>query len=321
MSLPPFKNILLRAPNWIGDHVLAADFYAGLRAAFPTTQITLVCSAGMEALLPDDWFDEVEIAPARRGLKAWRFWWSLRARRFDLALQLPSSLRSASQLWLTRAPVRVGYADAGAGFLLSRSRPWQGRASGKHKAALYRELLELVLGSSAPERKPDRSTGDGPIVIAPGASIRLREWPGFAELIPALRKAYPEKEIRIVGNQDHTLWEHRVQTWNDPAVENWIGLTDLPDLAELCAEASLVIANDSGVAHIAASLAGAPTVVLFGPGDPVYVMPRGNAVAVTPRALDCAPCESARCRAPHGYQACLRSISVQDVLSKLPALR
>ena len=63
---------------------------------------------------------------------------------------------------------------------------------------------------------------------------------------------------------------------SDPGVEDWIERTTLPELVSLCRRASLVIANDSGVAHLAATLAGASTLVLFGPGDPDYIRPLGD---------------------------------------------
>lgn len=317
---PAPRKILIRAPNWIGDHVMARDLYLGIRAAFPYAEITLACAAGMDELARGWGIDRFEIWPAKHAPQ-WRFWWRLGKQRFDLAISLASSLRSALQLWCTRAARRVGYADRGARIFLTDSRPWRGRASGKHKAALYREILSWVAPRSAAQtRLRVRANPQGDIILAPGASIALRQWPGFSELIALLRKTFPHKTIKIVGGADQGAWEARVASLADDRIESWIGLTTLGELVELCAEASVVVANDSGVAHIAASAAGVPTVVIFGPGDPGYIQPEGQVAGVTPRGIPCAPCESARCKSPLGYQACLRSISAARVLDQIVSL-
>ena len=53
----------------------------------------------------------------------------------------------------------------------------------------------------------------------------------------------------------------------------------LAEVARLFADASGVIANDSGIAHLAAGL-GVPTVAIFGPTDPAVWRPRGPIVRV-----------------------------------------
>jgi heptosyltransferase-2 len=150
------------------------------------------------------------------------------------------------------------------------------------------------------------------IVIAPEASISLREWPYFKELIKELRKKYPEYQIKIVGNKNNALWD-----FNDVGVENLVGKTTLNDVKEICRKSSLVIGNDSGLVHIAATLADAPTIVLFGPGNPHYIKPLGSCVEVVRVTnLLCSPCESRVCKKTYGYKVCLNNLSVEEVINK-----
>jgi ADP-heptose:LPS heptosyltransferase len=120
-----------------------------------------------------------------------------------------------------------------------------------------------------------------------------------------------------VGGRAEEKWRPRFARLGHAGIDDRIGRTTLAELVDLCARAELVVANDSGVAHLASSLAGAPTVVLFGPGDPAYIMPRGPNVVAARVSIPCSPCEKARCRAPCGYQRCLRDLSLDSVLAKV----
>ena len=54
------RNILVRAPNWTGDLVMATPGFRALRAGFPAASITLHVRESMVPLLAGaPWFDEV----------------------------------------------------------------------------------------------------------------------------------------------------------------------------------------------------------------------------------------------------------------------
>lgn len=150
------------------------------------------------------------------------------------------------------------------------------------------------------------------IVIAPEASISLREWPYFKELILELRKKYSSYKIKIVGNKNAKLWDLK-----EVGVENLVGKTTLNQVKEICQKAALVIGNDSGLVHIAATLADAPTLVIFGPGNPNYIKPLGSCVEeIRLSNLLCSPCESRVCKKVYGYKVCLNQLAVQEVINK-----
>ncbi len=320
------KRILVRGPNWIGDYVMAADFFAALRAQYPAARITLACPAEISALAAQSgWFDEIlSLSRAQRKLpSAWRYWaTAVAAREEELAFSLVASFSAALLLRLARIPTRWGVAEPSAQFFLTQSQIWRGRDAGKPKVQLYRDLFALVTGQPAPElaTAPSSTKREG-IVLAPGASIALREWPGFVELGQRLRVLYPQTPIWVVGSPAQENWAEKFAALSDPGFEVRIGKTSLPELVELCGRARFVVANDSGVAHLAASLAGAPTVVVFGPGDPAYVVPRGPRVAVArAEGVPCSPCEKPRCHARFGYQQCLRALGVDAVLAQIATL-
>ncbi|MBI1841700.1 MAG: lipopolysaccharide heptosyltransferase II [Verrucomicrobia bacterium] len=112
--------ILVRGVNWLGDAVMTTPALLRLRDRFPRARITLFTPQK----LADLWtgfpgVDEVIAFAADSSLlrEARR----LRARRFDLGIALPNSLRSALELWLGRARERLGFAGNGRSPLLTRA--------------------------------------------------------------------------------------------------------------------------------------------------------------------------------------------------------
>jgi heptosyltransferase-2 len=310
------RNILVRAPNWIGDQVMAFPFYRALRTLYPQARISLLAVPAV-AGVPDPiaFAEKIAITPALRR-HPWKLGRNLREKKFDLAISLAASASSALTLFAARIPRRLGYGEALARVFLTEPRVWRGRTTGEHKAQLY---LDLVAPGLTPQWDPLDLPRERRIVVAPAASIALREWPYFAELLRGLHACYPQHTIVLVGSPADRRFAATLGQL--PGVEDRIGTTSLAELTDLLARASLVVANDSGIAHLAATLAGARTLVLFGPGDPQYVRQLGDrAIALRAADVACSPCESARCAAPYGYQKCLRSLGADAVLQAAAAI-
>lgn len=319
------RRVIVRTPNWLGDHVMALRFYQGLRSAFPRSEITAFLPQSLVGLFPDSPFDR-EWGFIKQDLKETQkrsFWLSqIKEAQFDLSVSLPSSWSSALLFWRARIPQRLGFAHSGNSILYQRSLPWRGVQSGTHKSVLYTDLLRLLnqpVSESAYQQKEDQSQKEDFWVLAPGAALPLREWPFFPELLFKLKEMKPHQKILVIGSGPEVAWKTRLKRWNLPLVEDKVGETSLPDLVRLCSRARLVIANDSGVAHVSATLSSAPTLVIFGPGNPRYIQPQGPSVLPLkpPSEIYCSPCEKAYCRAPMGHARCLKEISVNAVLNTL----
>ena len=107
-------KILIVAPNWIGDALLAQPLFARLRKKTPGVVIDALApgwTAPVLRRMPE--IDEVIPAPFDHGeLKLaarWRFGWSLRSRRYDGAIVLPNTLKSALVPFFAGIPVRIGF--------------------------------------------------------------------------------------------------------------------------------------------------------------------------------------------------------------------
>lgn len=316
------KKILVRGPNWLGDHVLCFPFYEAVRERFSGASLELLLPEALVGLAHNQIFDKVVPLPAtwRRGVQALKQqarW--LQTQAYDLSVSLPASFSAILPLYLAKVPHRIGFSQGGSGLFLSQALKWRGRRRGTHKGEHYLDLLALL---EVPRKSPPLPAALVPreskhFVVGPGAALPLREWPYFPEFVQWLSTAYPAYRVTLVGAAGDRKWSSRFRRLGLPSnVDDRIGLTTLNELETLCREATAVIANDSGLAHLAATLAEAPTLVLCGPGDPAYIRPRGPAAEVSSlRAgtLACQPCESASCRNKSAYQACLRELTLEAV--------
>ncbi len=103
------RRILVRGVNWLGDAVMTTPALLRLRERFPASQITILVPEKLRELwLNHPAVDRMMSFGADEGLL--RLGRRLRAEKFDLALVLPNSPRSAIEVWLAAIPVRIGHA-------------------------------------------------------------------------------------------------------------------------------------------------------------------------------------------------------------------
>jgi len=134
------------------------------------------------------------------------------------------------------------------------------------------EIAMKLLGENgvAPEQKI--------IVLNPGGNWDRKRWPigHYATLATRLYKETGSTVIVTGAPKDQSLGQDLI-TQSDAKVISLCGKTTLGELAAIMRRAALVVANDTGPMHIAASV-DAPTIALFGPTDPVFTGPIGRNV-------------------------------------------
>jgi ADP-heptose:LPS heptosyltransferase len=151
------------------------------------------------------------------------------------------------------------------------------------------------------------------LIVHPGARARARRW--LAERFARACDELSEGRLTVVitgsaGERD--VAERVRERMKSPAL-NLAGRTTLGALAALLRNARLLVANDTGIAHLADALR-VPSVIVFTASDPVRWAPldRGLHAAVR-REIPCRPCEFPVC--PIGHP-CARELSVEDVVSE-----
>jgi ADP-heptose:LPS heptosyltransferase len=108
----------------------------------------------------------------------------------------------------------------------------------------------------------------------PGMTMDIKRWPQqqFAELARRLAIRYNAHVVVIGGPQDTELVE-AVQALLLPMPSaSFPGVFTFPQLGALAREALAYVGNDTGITHYAAA-AGAKTVMILGPSDPVRYAP------------------------------------------------
>ena len=117
-------------PKWVGDIVMATPVLRALRERFSEAHITAAIGAGsLDLLHPCPWLDHLLPLPKSVITAAV----TLRRGRFDTALVLPNSFRSALVTRLAGIEQRIGYKRDGRSWLLTQGLTPQRLADGAWK--------------------------------------------------------------------------------------------------------------------------------------------------------------------------------------------
>jgi len=334
-------RILIVAPNWIGDALMAQPLLSRLRAKQPSAKLEVLAPKWVAPVLrrmPE--VNEVIETPFRHGAlqlhARWRFGRSLRERGYQHAIVLPNSWKSALVPYFANIKLRGGYVGEsryGLLNLLYRAKRRTRTPMEQHYARLAdapgttaREALE------APKLLCDRAAaaataGRFGFMPAPGANVVLcpgaeygpaKRWP--AQQFGALAAALGARGVLVwlLGSQgDAPVCDDVVQA-SHGAATSLAGKTTLDEAIELIAYADAIVSNDSGLMHIAAAL-GRPQVALYGSSSPEYTPPHSERARVVWLGIECSPCFAREC--PLGHFRCMRELSVERVLEEIGHLR
>ena len=270
----------------LGDLIFAIPAMAALKAAYPAASITLLGTPIHKALLAAvrSPVDDVVVLPFSEGVRPGdgdegdldRFFTEMRARDFDLAVQLHGGGRYSNPFLLrlgARHTVGTRTADAASlertvPYLYYQHEPMRALEVAGFAGAFPVDLEARLAPADA--AMPDASDGQGGqplVVIHPGATDPRRRWPAekFAELAAAC--AADGSRVAIIGDgSEQELAEGIAAQAASAAVQSRAGKLGMASLVGLLAKADVVVANDSGPRHLAQAL-GVPTVGIFWAGN------------------------------------------------------
>lgn len=326
------NKLVILAPNWLGDAVMALPAIADLRRALPAASIAVAARppiAPLFAMAPQ--VDEVVVVE-RRG---WReLGHDLAGRGFDTALLLPNSLHAALMASRAGIPERWGYRTEWRSALLTRAvHP----PSGLHQVEYYQQLTHALGFASGPIEprvvvSPDARRaaqvlleqrgwvpGAPLAAIAPGAAYGgAKRWPSSSFASLAVDLASDGVQVAVVGTDADRPAAAEVSAVftrvcagrsGMPPLVDLVGRTDLPTLAGVFSACRALVSNDSGAMHLAAAV-GTTVTAVFGPTDECATRPIGDAHRVIAGPAWCRPCLLRECPLDH---RCMRGIDVAPV--------
>jgi heptosyltransferase-2 len=337
---------LVISPNWIGDAVMAQPLLRLLKRARPERAIDVLAPPQVVPV----WrriqeADDILATPFRhRALQLGerlRYARLLKRRGYRDAYVLPNTLKYALIPWLARIPHRIGYKGESRYGIVNvmhhDERPQ--RSMVPFYAALSREpglplhdprwetmRPRLVVAGEETERVAARlavDLGRPLIAFAPGAEFgSAKRWPPayYGALARQVVRALPGAQIALMGSpNDHDTCK-QVQACAGQAgsgMLNLSGQTSLDDAITLLAQATAVVANDSGLLHVASAL-NRPVVALYGSTDPDYAPPLSDLARTVSLRLPCSPCRQREC--PLGHHDCMNNMRVEQVWGELAAV-
>lgn len=257
--------VVLRALG-LGDLCTAVPALRGLRRAFAGHRMVLAAPATLEplALLSGGVDEVVDLAGIDEPLPP-------SCRAADLAINL-HGCGPESSLLLTRTGPRRLLAFAHADLALTAGGPrWD---PGEHEVERWCRLVSSIGAHAEPLDLHLASPPPGPspgVVVHPGAASGSRRWPvgRWAAVVRALLDA--GRRVMVTGTRAEVALASEVvagaSAGSEPRCLMAAGRTDLMELAGLVAGAELLVAGDTGVAHLATAFA-TPSVLLFGPTSP-----------------------------------------------------
>ena len=321
--------VLVVAPNWLGDAVMALPAIADVRrhfAARPLIVATRATVSSLFTLVPG--VDAVVKADAA----------AIAGANPSTAILFPNSFASAWLVRRARVRERWGYATDMRSGLLTRA---VGRVKQPmHQGAYYQHLvreLGIATGPLEPALSiPAQAVSDARallvqhgwdeerslIVLAPGAAYgKAKQWiPSHVVRLVTDLVRERGATCALVGSRGDMATTRAIRAAAPPDCQPRIldlaAATTLPVLAGIISLAGACVSNDSGAMHLAAA-AGVAVVGIFGSTNEQATSPlahAGAAVEVVTHPVWCRPCMLRECPIDH---RCMTGIEPARVLAAI----
>jgi len=326
---------LVVGPSWVGDMVMAQALFKFLKTADPERPVDVLAPAWSLPIVS-------RMPEVRNGIAAdtghgelalgKRFRLGRRLKgRYDRAIVLPRSLKSALVPWFAGVPRRTGYRGESRYGLINDMRPFDrelldqtvkryvalGTMNGAPAPATPEPTLRVSAANQAAAL--DRlglATDRSVIAMMPGAEYGPAKcWPieHFAALSRDLVDA--GYDVWILGSEKDRAAGGPIAAQSGAA--NVCGRTSLEDVIDLLGFAAQAVSNDSGLMHVAAAV-GTYVHAIYGSSSPLFTPPLTTRKQIYWLDLECSPCFEREC--PLTHLRCLREIEPARVRAAILAV-
>ena len=318
----------------LGDVARGLCVAARIKEHLPDSSVTW--------LIEPKWVDLVEFHPCIDNVivfnRAWNalgvvgLYRKLRAKHFDITLDLQRHLKSGFFSFLSGAKRRVGFHKDDTkelNWIFNNERIDCFREDIpkffhylkflSHLGLPETDSLNFGLSSfDAASYLPDSIAGiEQPYVaVVLGSSWQSKDWflEHYVELIKHVLVSGNDSVVLLGDGSKQDLSESITRQVDSSRVINMVNKTSLLELVAILKTAAAAVGPDSGPGHVSAAV-GTPYVSLFGPTPPYRVAPYGCEDLVVQTTADCAPCNKKKC-ADHD-EHCMRLITAKEVFEKL----
>jgi len=323
-------KLVIRAPNWVGDLVMATPVIEAARRSERFESVTVVVREHLAGILADGPAAGLVRTIGADAHEAAAY----RELAPDAVMLLTNSFGAAWRARAAGVPMRAGSALSGRRFLLTHSvipPSRDGRRVPIPSAHLMRDVAGLVgvlvpdlhpilaVRESVCERERARLArlGAGPeyILCCPGAAFGAAKlWPPgrFAQALDRLHDARGWRGVVTGGPGEEALCDSVAGASKSGVISLGQEERDLEGLKALVAGAQLLLVGDSGPRWFAAAF-DVPCVSVMGPNFPELTASSLElARIVRVENLECAPCLERHC--PLVHHRCMRDLSVDLVV-------
>ena len=313
------SKVFIELPTWLGDTVMATPAIENLLKTYPNAQLTVFGSfVATELFKHHPKVERVIVDTSKQSKNRLLHLYKI-ARivgKFDLALSFRSSFASKWLLLCLSARKKTLY-----------RRTRNGSQDDLHQVVRYNDFVNHALGQNLEPAdltlftaRISQPTHCKPLLgINPGSTYgsAKRWYPNeFAHVAMALSKNFDivilggPKEKDIAHDIEQLLKEQGITN-----VTNRAGTMSIEQLIEQIAQLDILITNDSGPMHVAATFK-IKTVAIFGPTNHIETHQWHNPNEfILRKPTECAPCMQRECPLKHHH--CMKDIHAQDVLLAL----
>lgn len=339
-------KILIIGPAWVGDMVMSQSLMKVLHLKHKNLSLDVVAPNWSKPLLDrmpevrnsislDVQHGELAIKKRRQLAKC------LVKEGYDQALILPNSIKSALLPYWAKIPKRTAWRGEWRYGLVNDIRVLDKQlyptmvsrfvalASDNSEPAVslledINPKLELSSDNIAIAMEKHQLSNSKPVlVLCPGAEYGpSKQWP--ARYLAVVAEQFIEShngQVWILGSEKDKIIANHIQ--NEMAEEyskqsfDLTGSTSLDQAIDLMSLAAVVVSNDSGLMHIAASLE-LPVIVVYGSTSPEFTPPLSSRAKIIKSNEACSPCFKREC--PFGHFNCLNNIKPELILEQVQIL-
>jgi heptosyltransferase II len=312
-------KIVIRMPNWLGDFLMALPLLEDIKKHHPLCVVTMLAPAPFLDLVRENpYVDELVPLTKKRLSKS-----------FDIGILTTNSISSAWHFFKSPIKKRIGFKTDKRGLLLNGALPIPKERGQEHLVATYKRLLEplnIPLSDTAPKiylkneeisafAKKIQLSREGFIGLHPLAAYGPAKcWPQeyFREVISYFLKNSNEEFLFFGTAAERIELENLCAGLPHERLHILAGKTTLRELACAMKLCKLIVSNDSGPMHLAASL-NIPLIALFGSTEPVVTAPYQHGI-VLQKPTFCSPCFKRKC--PIDFR-CMRELSPEYLIEEM----